>query len=339
MAQELLFGITQKNTAHRPVDPPISIDEMFRRAKDIFDYFDKTPPAGEVEEYEAASEKYGLPILAGGWFYTLGRDEPLLEANLRLAQRLGSRVHNVQVMAAGHSGLPVTNEQVLEAYLRAYDIGRPLGVTPCFEVHVNMWSEDFRRVAEVAQAVEKFGVPYCMTLDHSHIIFKIDNPPEWDEFSVKDAARRAEYSIRADVEGGRLVLDPSRPGNVCDQWIGAGYVRHMHARAAVPNGPVNAWAKHPDGKPGRGIQYPFIEPGPGEWHSEWDGALLEPWKEVVRQTLRHHARHEASRMQISTEFIPNTDYGEGAKYSLLDNGIACARWMREVWADTLAEAT
>jgi hypothetical protein len=31
---------------------------------------------------------------------------------------------------------------------------------------------------------------------------------------------------------------------------------------------------------------------------------------------------------ITTEFIPATDYGEGSTYSLLDNAIACAEWIR-----------
>ncbi len=340
MNRKLLLGITQKNTAHAPVDPPISVDEMFRRTREagVFDYFDKTPPEDEVDDYRRASDKYELPILGGGWFYVLGRDEALLDRNLRLGGTLGSTVHNTQVMAAGADGRAVTDEQVAELYLHAYDVGQAVGVTPCFEVHVNMWSEDFRRVERVAGLVGKRGVPYCMTLDHSHIIFKMDNPKEWDEFSVDDPAERATYSIRAAVESGELVLDPLKPGSVCARWIDAGYVRHMHARAAVPNGPENVWAKHPGGRTGRGIQYPFIEPAPGEWHSPWEEARLEPWKEVVRQMLQHHATHEESDMQISTEFIPNTDYGEGAKYSLLANGIACARWMRQTWQQILAQA-
>lgn len=29
--------------------------------------------------------------------------------------------------------------------------------------------------------------------------------------------------------------------------------------------------------------------------------------------------------------IPYVDYGSGVKYSILDNNIACARWIREEW--------
>ena len=84
---------------------------------------------------------------------------------------------------------------------------------------------------------------------------------------------------------------------------------------------------------GRGVQYPFIEPGAGEWHSRWDERALEPWKEVIRQLARYHGSSPASPLQlVSTEFIPFTDYGQGAHYSLLDNSVACARWIRREFA-------
>ena len=35
--------------------------------------------------------------------------------------------------------------------------------------------------------------------------------------------------------------------------------------------------------------------------------------------------------QISTEFIPNTDYGEGCKYSLFEQAIECTKWMKKTW--------
>lgn len=341
MSRDLLIGIAQKGTIHTDADPPISVDEMFRRVKDsgAYDYFDKTPPDEEMADYQAARDKYELPILAGGWFYQLGGDEGLLEHNLRKAQLLGSKVHNVQILAAHASGHAVTNDEVVEAYLRAHEAGERVGVAPCFEVHVNMWSEDFRRVAEVAQAVERRGVPYRMTLDHSHVIFKIDNPAVWDDFRVPNADDQARYSIRSAMEQGTLVLDPAKPGNVTQQWIDGGWVRHMHARAAVPNGPVNVWAKHENGQHGRGIQYPFIQPAAGEWHSPWDEQRLEPWKDVVRNVLRHRVTHDDDPLhQISTEFIPNPDYGGGAKYSIFDNSVACAKWIRSTWNEMLKDA-
>src|SRR3546814_7730137 len=113
--------------------------------------------------------------------------------------------------------------------------------------------------------VEARGLPWRMTLYHSHVIFQIDHPEE-QEVS----------GIREDVEAGRLVLDPFRPGHVCGTWIDAGWVRHCHARSAVPANPRNVAAVGADGRPGRGIQYPFVDPGPGVWHADWAGARLAP---------------------------------------------------------------
>jgi len=324
MVNTLLFGIQTNGIKHRHVDPMPDIDTRFRMVKEagVFDYVDKTPAPEEVEQFLAASAKYGLPVRCGGWFYTLGRDEALLRHNLELAQRLGSVAHNVQILWQHAEGRPVSDAEVVAAYLAAYEWGEKLGVAPCFEVHVNMWSEDFRRVARVGRQVEAAGVPFRMTLDHSHVIFKIDHP---EEQQVGD--------IRADVEAGRLVLDPFRPGSVCQQWIDAGWVRHCHARAAVPNNPRNVQARYEDGRPGRGIQYPFKRPEPDEYHAPWEEAKLEPWKEVVRRLLAHHAADPTANLgQISTEFIPNLDYGEGCRYSLFEQAVECVGWMRREWA-------
>lgn len=93
----------------------------------------------------------------------------------------------------------------------------------------------------------------------------------------------------------------------------------------------------PDGRPGRGIQYPFVQPSPGQWHSEWRESLLEPWKEVMRKLMRYHAVNPSSSLAtISTEFIPFADYGGGAKYSLFEHNVACAEWLRKTWAEILA---
>lgn len=328
MAQALAFGITEKGVNHTGGEFEFDLDTRFRMVKEsgVYDYYDKTPPAEEETDYRRASEKYDLPIRAGGWFYVLGRDETLLETNLQLGARLGSKVHNTQILMHHADGHLISNDEVVEAYLRAYEVGEKAGCLPTFEVHVNMWSEHYGRVSEVAEMVEAHGIPYRMTLDHSHVIFKMDNPAEQDVLDM-----------RGDVESGKVVLDPYKPGNVCDEWIGRGYVWHCHARAAIPNNPKNIWGQHEDGRVGRGIQYPFVQPVPGEWHSDWQEEKLEPWKEVMRKLLRHHATAEASPLgQISTEFIPGPDYGMGAKYSLFEHSVACAAWLRETWTQIAA---
>ncbi len=338
MAKELLIGIAEAGVMQTDADEPYDLETKFRMVKEsgVYDYFDKTPPADQVGSYAKLSEKYDVPVLAGGWFYTLGRDEDLLAENLRMCAALGSRVHNTQIKMDHADGRLVTNDEVAEAYLRAYDIGQQAGCLPTFEVHVNMWSEDFRQVVPVAKLVQARGVPFHMTLDHSHVIFKIDNPREQTVFGIDKS-----------IESGELVLDPFKPGDVCGEWIERGLVGHCHARAAVPNNPRNIWAEHPslDGLPsqhprdlvGRGIQYPFVRPGPGQWHSDWDEAKLEPWKEVIRNLMAYHANHDESPLStISTEFIPFPDYGGGGKYSIFDSSVACAAWLRETWQETLA---
>lgn len=325
MATVLQFGIQTNGIRHTEADGMPDIDTRFRMVKEagVHDYVDKTPDPHEIDEFLAASDKYGLPVRAGGWFYTLGRDEALFEQNILTAKRLGSVVHNTQILTRHADGHPVSNEEVVDTYMRFAEIGEKHGVTPCFEVHVNMWSEDFRRVAEVGHAIEAKGAAFHMTLDHSHVIFKIDNPEEQE---IGD--------IRGDVEAGKLILDPFTKGNVTDIWIDAGWIRHCHARAAVPNNPKNLDTVTEAGNPGRGIQYPFKEPNPGQYHSEWREDALEPWKESIRSLMRYHALDPKGQLgQISTEFIPGPDYGQGCKYSLFEQSIACVEWMRSTWDD------
>lgn len=321
--KDLPIGITQGGVLRLPDDGFPDVETMFRMVKEsgVYDYLDKTPPAGEVDAYLRCRDKYDLPIRTGGWFYRLGENEDLLFDNLRLGARLGSIMHNTQIQMHHADGHLVTNEEIVALYLRAHDVGEECGCVATFEVHVNMWSEDFRRVVEVGEMVEKRGIPFRITLDHSHVIFKIDNPKEQEVLNIRPA-----------VESGELVLNPFDEGNVVDQWIDGGFVWHCHARAAAPNNPRNIWAKHEDGSVGRGIQYPFIEPKPGEYHSEWKEENLEPWKEAIRHLMRYHATHDDSKLgQISTEFIVGVDYGAGNKYDIFEHSVACARWMRETW--------
>ncbi|MDB5872069.1 MAG: hypothetical protein JWQ07_1511 [Ramlibacter sp.] len=319
--KQLPIGIAAANIAHT-VDG-FDVDTKFRMVREAgaFDYIDKTPLPGELELYQRASQTYGIPVRAGGFSYVLGRDEPLLEWHLRIASELGSDAHNIKIMTHDVHGALVSNEQVARAFVWAAELGERHGVAPCLETHVNTWSEHFGRVAAVGELVERRGVEFNLTLDHSHVIFKIDNPSEQEV-----------QGLRKDVVSGRLQLDPFHEDDVCTEWIERNWVRHAHARSAAPANPVNIWARHPDGTPGRGIEYPFARPEPGEWHSEWAQDRLEPWKEVVRRLLRFHASRADSRLgQISTEFLPFIDYAGGAKYSVFEQAIACSRWLRQQW--------
>jgi hypothetical protein len=321
VTKELQIGIQEAGVMHT-VWNEFDTDTRFRMVKEagVFDYFDKTPTPADGAIFKRAAQKYDLPLTAGGWFYMLGRDEPLLQWHLQMAREYGTKVQNVQIFTNHLDGHVVSDAEVADVYMWAAEIGDKWGVVPCFEVHVNMWSEHLGRVARVARLVEKRGAKFNMTLDHSHVIFKIDNPKEQEV-----------QNMRADVEAGTLELDPFKQGNVTQGWINANWVRHCHARAAFPNGPENVWAVVND-KPGRGIQVPFLRPKPGEWHAAWSEEKLEPWKEVIRRLLAHHAADPKSELAtISTEFIPWPDYGGGAKYSLFEHSIACATWIREEW--------
>ena len=44
-----------------------------------------------------------------------------------------------------------------------------------------------------------------------------------------------------------------------------------------------------------------------------------------------HKTLSLSQEKISTEFIPNTDYGDGCKYSLFEQGVECTKLMRNNW--------
>lgn len=329
MSRQILFGVVEAGVTHSENEQP-NTDAKFRMVKEsgVFDYYDKTPSLDQVSDYLKLSEKYDLPIIAGGFYYRLGQDEDLLREHLRICKQLGTRVHNIQILFDNAAMRPVSDHEVAAIYIEAAQIGEAFGVTPCFEVHVNMWSEDFSRVKKVAELVESEGVEFNLTLDPSHIVFKMDNPEEM-----------LFQGLNKQAEAGLLELDPFREESICQAWIEAGYVRHAHARSAAPGGPRNIWAHHPDGQPGRGIQYPFVKPGPGEWHSDWHEEKLEPWKEVFRQLLRHHARNPKSLLgTISTEFIPYPDYGGGAKYSLFEQNVACAEWLRSIWMEETVAA-
>jgi hypothetical protein len=306
-----------------------SIDEQFRLVKEseVFDHFDRLPLPAQVDEYLRCSVKYNLPIHTATWYYLLGRDEPLLEQNLSIAQRVGAKVHNIMIFTRHADGHVLSNDEIVDSYLRCFDLAGQRGVSPSFELHVNMWNEDFRRVEPVAREVQSRGIPFNFTLDYSHVVFKIENPEEQDI-----------SEIRQDVESGSLVLDPFESGNLCDLWLEMGIVLWAQLRPAAPNGPKNIWVHDEAGNPGRGIQYPFFRPSKGEWHSDWYAYKVEPSKEAIRRILRYHLDHPNSPLQyITTEMINLPDYGMNAKYSLIEHNIACAKWIRQTWDELSAQ--
>ena len=320
----LKIGVSGLGVLHTDETVP-DADTKFRMVSEsgVFDYIERVPQPEEVVGFLKARDKYGIPIASGGYFYMLGRDEELLKSNLKIAQQCGSDVHNIQVFTADAAGRQLSDDDVADAFVRFSDLAESRGLLACFENHINMWSEHPGRVENVARKVEQRGRQFSMTMDHSHVVMKIDNPAEQQ---IQNLAK--------DVASGAVILDPRSPGNVAKGWIEANRVVIAHARPAIPNNPPNVWAKHPDGSIGRGVQYPWIRPEPGQWHSDWSEDALEPWKQTVRDLLHHHATSPDSRLRYLTlEMIPPPDYGAGAKYSIFENNVVCAQWIRSVWSD------
>ena len=327
----LPIGVVENAVMQTDSEPPLDLETKFRMVQDagVFDYLEIDPPSNRLAEYQALSAKYAVPIRACGYSYQVGRDEALLERHLRVAALLGSRVLNVQMLRHHARGHVASNEEIADAYAHVADVGAAIGCLPCVEVHVDMWSEDFKRVEQVADLVEAGGRPFRLTLDPSHVVFKIDNAEE-----------QMILGLRRELEERSLVIDPNEPGNVMSRWIGRNLVWHAHARSAAPNNPKNIKAYHPDGRVGRGIQYPFVEPREGQYHAPWHATALEAWKTAMRMLLRHHAADEASPLgQLSVEFIPFPDYGSGVGYSIFENSVACSLWLRGEIAASLTEAS
>jgi hypothetical protein len=317
-----------------------SIDEQFRLVSEsgAFDSFDRLPMPDQLDTYLRSIDRWKLPVLTASWFYALGQDEAMLAEKLEMAAQVGARQHNIMVYWHDGEGRPVTNAEVADFYLRAYDLGMSRDVEPTLELHVNMWSEDPRRVAQVAELVQRRGVPFNFTLDYSHVIFKMGNEDELRLCGLHD-----------DVAAGRIELDPRQPESLVDQWLDMGIVRWLQVRSVAPNGPRNLWSRldpsqavaavpkfsifdYREGEPGRGILYPFVEPGSGEWHSPWDASALDCTKAVVRKVLAHHARSPESRLRaITTEMINLPDYAHNARFSLIGQNSAIARFVRQTW--------
>ena len=315
---------------------PISVDEQFRLLKSagVYDHFDRMPQPGEEKEYLNAANRHGIPIRTGLWWYVSGQDEKLLERNLRLSKEGGAEFHDVMLHIKNAKGVVVSDQEIVDFYTLAYELGQRIGIEIGLENHIYMWSEDPRRIEPIARKVQERGIPFNFVLDHSHVMIKIDNVEEQDIIG-----------IREDVVSGALLLDPFETGNVIDQWIDMNMVHWLQVRPVSPNGPKNRWAiknnnSYDGGAYGRPCQYPFVKPKPGEWHSEWHAYRLEPCKEVVRKMFRHHLATPSSPLKyLTTDMIDMADYGENAKYSLFDQNVAIASWLRDTWDRTVSDAS
>jgi hypothetical protein len=300
----------------------------FEQVRDtgVFDYINWLPKPELLSDCVAASEKTGIPMITGNYIHQLGRNDEMLAKTMRNAARAGVRMVNVMLGTYAADGHELTDDEIVDCYIRTAEAGDAVGVALSFELHVDCWSEKYKRVTPIIEAVKARGVPFHLTIDYSHVIFKIGNP-EQQEIS----------DVREDVEAGRVVLDPYEPNNLCAEWLAQDVVDFAQFRPVAPNNPRNIWAKNPDGSEPRGIMYPFVKPGPGEWHSPWEPWRLEPCKEAIRTILRHHLDQDTSPLKyIITEMITTADYGMNAKFSIIDQNAACGQWIRDSWAQLKA---
>lgn len=288
----------------------------------VFDYVEKNiDPTEDFAPYFDWVEEYGVPIGVFGGIFCAGRDEARMRWGLRTGGQLGARLFNMQLFARHADGRPLTDQQVADWFLHAMDHGTAAACLPAMEVHVDMWNEQFHRVEAVAELLARSHVALRLTLDHSHLVFKIDHPDELAISGLQDAA-----------DGGRALLAPGDRATLYSHWLAQGWVVHAHTRSVAPGVPYNAAMRRPDGRPGRAIQYPFVEPEPGSFHRSWREDELGVWKSAVRDLLAWmRAQPAKAPGQISCEFIPFPDYGGGGRYDIWGNNIACARWLREEW--------
>ncbi|KMI24648.1 hypothetical protein SM87_05637 [Klebsiella pneumoniae] len=323
------------------IENPVSLIELpileqFKLVKEaeVWDFIDRVPNNyQELDEYIKGSQIYDLPVLSGSGCYTLGLDEDLIKQNINLTAEVGGKYHNFMVWAKHKDGHYVTNEEVAESYLDAFEYSEKAGVIITFENHVDMWSEDYRRVAQVADLVEARGVKFNVAMDYSHCIFKIEN-----------AVEHAVSQMRGDNEA-IAKLDPFNDDSYADEWLNRNLVHWAQMRPAAPNGPLNWWgfetgpwdAKGID-RPGRSIQYPFRRPAKGEWHTEmWHAHKLACTKEITRKVIDAYLQSDDTNLSLMTiDNINLNAYGLGWKYNMFADSCAYAQYVREIYAERAA---
>lgn len=230
--QAFAIGINIDGVLEHDGLPALTVEQRFDwvAGAGVFDYAEVNFfPGDDVGRCLRASERVGVPIGVMGGIFCVGADELERFAALnRQAGALGCRVFNCQVFARDRAGVPVGLEQFGAFYLQMLEIGAQNGCLPSLEVHVDMWTEQFGRVAELGTWLARRGAPLRLTLDHSHLIFKIDNP---DELAIS--------GLGGEGDGGRALPHPASAGTLYAQWLECGWVVHAHARSVQLAGVAN----------------------------------------------------------------------------------------------------
>ncbi|GAA5013612.1 hypothetical protein GCM10023206_23140 [Acinetobacter puyangensis] len=324
------------------IENPVSlieptIEEKFNLLKDseVWDFLDHIPiNEQQIDAYIKASQNVNLPIYSGYGLYTLGDNEKNeFKKNIELTHAVGAKYHNVMLSAKDINKTYISNDQVAELYLHFYEYADKKGITITFENHVDNWSEDYRRVLQVADIVESKGVRFNMAMDYSHCIFKIEN-----EIEIFTSGFRGNNEAI-------MKLDPYNSNSYADDWLNRQLITWAQIRPAVPNGPRNWWAGEScpwDGlgndRPGRSIQYPFSQPKAGEWHTEfWHAHKLACTKEIIRKVIDHYLYDPLSNIKLMTvDNINLWSYGLGWKYNMFNDSCLVAQYIREIYAERAA---
>lgn len=324
-SSSLRIGINIDGALHRDSDPPLSLDEQFRLVSGHFDYFEKTLHVGEqLGQWLNAGERHGVPLGVLGGIFDPVEDVRRAGACIRLARDEAVGIVNCQVKP------PVVQTPDDIETIGAFCLGlidEAQGrVLVCLEPHVDMWLEHFDRVEALADWMHSRGAALHLTIDHSHLIYRVDNATELAAAGITSA------------HAGRRLLMPESPDAFYSRWMADGLIRHAHARCVQTNAPANTDCEREPGLPGRGIQYPLVFPSAGLQASDWDQRRCHTWNSALTDMLRWRETNSPHLLAgVSCEFIPYPDYGGGKRYSIIEQNLACASWLRET-ADRLNRA-
>ena len=320
----------QRSSRHQPIGlQELPIREQFRLVSETgaFDCFDRLPLRTQMAEYEAAIAEFNLPVHTASWFYRLGEDEALLTHNLRICQAIGARCHNIMTFKHHRDGHVLDDAEITDHYLRVYDDAMSLGVEPQLRAARQHVDRGFpaRTRGGPARAGAWRALPLHAGLQPCELQDRqpgragtVGRARTGGERQTGAGPLRARLPVRTMAGHGHRALGPaarSRP--------------QPTPEPVAPQRGRQPWPGHP--------VPPCCGPAPGEWHSPWHAYLLEPSKEAIRKVLAYHHAHPHSPLRhLTTEFINLPDYGLGARYDLLAQNVAAARFMRQAWDEICA---
>ncbi|HGH5397498.1 TPA: hypothetical protein ACJI3N_004066 [Raoultella planticola] len=314
------IGINLDGAIVNDYQPALTIPQQFAAVRGHFDYVEKSLWPHEVlSPWLRESERCGVPIHVTGSTFQPDHDLQRACSIMRDAVAADISIMNCQILPPSlakddASALASVGEFYLEL-LEAGDKGKCL---PTLEIHIDMWSEQFKRIEQLAAWLKQRQAPLYLTIDHSHLLYRLGNADQLQAAGLAEAKN-----------GGWAELHPDSPTAFYRRWMSCGWIAHVHARSVQLNGVENPWCQRESGLAGRGVQYPLIEPPPGTYHQSWSANELEPWKKALRQLIQWKTSNLNSKIRrISCEFIPFADYGGGSRYNLLQQNIACAQWLR-----------